>query len=80
MASCPSSVVNEPVPPVRVNMSGAFGLKSLCHDIVEGVTITIPLKLKVPEICAAGRVTTVNPAKRHMDSGSIRTVISKLLL
>jgi hypothetical protein len=75
MVFCPFSVANEPAPAVRVNMSAAFGIKSLCHDIMVDVTVTMPLKLKVPEIGAAGRLTAVSPAKRHRDSGSARTVI-----
>jgi len=65
MVFCPSSVANEPVPPDRVNIWASFGSKSLCHVMVVGVAVTIPLKLKAPVIGAADRLTAVKPSDRH---------------
>lgn len=50
---CPSSVENEPVPAVKVNICDANGLKSLVQEMVVEVTVMVPLMSNVPVSAAA---------------------------
>ena len=75
---CPSSVENEPVPAVKVNICDANGLKSLVQVMVVEVTVMVPLMSNVPESAAADSPLT-RPDRTAPKNKTLLIILFKVL-
>src|ERR1017187_9273895 len=73
-AFCPFSPLNEPVPADKLNIWAVNGLISLFHSINVGVTVTVPVMLKVPESGEAKALPAMAPSARTAQRNVFRRI------
>src|ERR1035438_752773 len=71
---CPFSPLNEPVPADKVNIWARNGLASLFQSITVGVTVIVPVKLKLPESGEAKALPAMPPSTRTAQRNVFRDI------